>query len=115
VLTGRSLAKSDVWRQRRFGNEVLWSGSYDDEGRSLGLSAEQAPDQPTDTILFDSIRRFKGLEREVIVLVELDESEPKLEQLMYVGATRARRHLVMIADEERSSVPCGLARRGWVG
>jgi hypothetical protein len=66
VLSGRSLATSDAWRQRRFGKEVLWNGSYDDAGRSLGLSAEQAPDQPTDTILFDSIRRFKGLEREMV-------------------------------------------------
>jgi hypothetical protein len=96
VLTGRSLAKSDVWRQRNFGNEVLWNGSYDDAGHSRGLSADQAPDQPTDTILFDSIRRFKGLEREVVVLVELDEADPRLAQLTYVGATRARQHLVVI-------------------
>jgi superfamily I DNA/RNA helicase len=104
VLTGRSLAKSDVWRQRRFGNEVLWNGSSHDAGRSLGLSAEQAPDQPTDTVLLDSIHRFTGLEREVIVLVELDESDQRLAQLMYVGATRAKQHLAVIADDERSSV-----------
>jgi hypothetical protein len=96
VLTGRSLAKSDVWRQRRFGNVVLWNGSYDEAGRSLGLSADQAPVQPTDTILFDSIRRFKGLEREVVVLVELDESDDRRDRLMYVGATRAKQHLVVI-------------------
>jgi hypothetical protein len=108
VLTGRSLARSDVWRQRKFGNEVLWNGSYDDAGHSLGLSADEAPDQPSDTILCDSIRRFKGLEREVVVLVELDEADARLEQLMYVGATRARQHLVvigpaeLITDESRS-------------
>ena len=51
VLTGRSLAKSDVWRQRVFGNQVLWNGSCDVAGHSLGLSADRAPDQPTDTIL----------------------------------------------------------------
>jgi ATP-dependent exoDNAse (exonuclease V) beta subunit len=73
------------------------NGSYDEAGHSLGLSADRAPDQPTDTILFDSIRRFKGLEREVIVLVELDEQDPRLAQLMYVGATRARQHLVVIS------------------
>jgi hypothetical protein len=94
-LNGRSPAKSDVWHQRRFGNEVLWSGSYDDSGRSLGLSADEAPPQPTDTILFDSIRRFKGLEREVVVLVELDEPDERRDRLMYVGATRAKQHLVV--------------------
>jgi hypothetical protein len=96
VLSGRSLARSEVWRQRRFGNQVLWNGSYDDAGNSLGLSADDVPDQPTDTILCDSIRRFKGLDREVIVLVELDESDPRFAQLMYVGVTRAREYLVAI-------------------
>jgi UvrD-like helicase C-terminal domain len=96
VLTGVSLSRSAVWKQRQFGNQVLWNGSYDDEGHSLGLSADEAPDQPTDTILCDSIRRFKGLEREVIVLVEADESDPRLSQLMYVGTTRARQHLIVI-------------------
>ncbi len=75
---------------------MLWNGSYDDAGNSLGLSADEVPDQPTDTILCDSIRRFKGLDREVIVLVELDESDPRFAQLMYVGVTRAREYLVAI-------------------
>lgn len=96
VLTGVPLSRSAVWRQRRFGNQVLWNGSYADEGHSLGLSADAAPEQPTDTILCDSIRRFKGLEREVVVLVELDQSDRRLTQLMYVGSTRARQHLVVI-------------------
>ena len=48
-------------------------------------------------MLCDSIRRLKGLDREVIVLVELDESDPRFAQLMYVGATRAREYLVVIA------------------
>jgi superfamily I DNA/RNA helicase len=96
VLTGRSLAKSDIWRERRFGNQVLWNGSYDDAGHSLGLSADEAPEQPSDSILFDSIRRFKGLEREVVVLVELEPDDARLDQLLYVGATRAREHLVVV-------------------
>ncbi|MEP7378012.1 MAG: ATP-binding domain-containing protein [Chloroflexota bacterium] len=95
VLTGVPLSRSEVWRHRRFGNQVLWNGSYDDEGHSLGLAADVVPEQPTDTILCDSIRRFKGLEREVIVLVELDESDRRFTQQMYVGATRARQHLVV--------------------
>ena len=74
---------------------MLWNGSYDD-GHSLGLAADAAPDQPTDTILCDSIRRFKGLEREVVVLVEMDDSDRRIAQLMYVGSTRARQHLIVI-------------------
>jgi hypothetical protein len=97
VLTGRSLEDSAVWRQRRFGNEVLWNGGYDDAGHSLGLAADLVPEVPPDAILFDSIRRFKGLERPVVVLVELRPDDPRLDRLLYIGASRARQHLVVIA------------------
>jgi superfamily I DNA/RNA helicase len=98
VLTGGSLSTSAVWRQRTYGNEVLWNGSYDESGRTLGLAPELQPEQPSDVVLFDSIRRFKGLEREVVILVELDAVEPdRLEQFLYVGLTRALNHLVVIA------------------
>jgi len=96
VLSGHSHSESGVWRQQRFGNQVLWNGNYDADGRSLGLSAEEVPEQPTDTILFDTIRRFKGLEREVVVLVELRAEDPRIERLLYVGISRARHHLVVI-------------------
>ena len=83
--------------QRRFGNEVLWNGAVDDAGRTLGLAAADVPTLPSDAILCDSIRRFKGLERPVIVLVELKPDDPRLDRLLYVGASRARQHLVVIA------------------
>ena len=96
VLTGRSLEDSAVWRQCRFGNEVLWNGGYDAAGRTLGLASNLIPELPADAIVFDSIRRFKGLERPVIVLVELREDDKHLDRLLYIGASRARQHLVVI-------------------
>ncbi len=48
VLSGRTAAESDVWRQRRFGNEVLWNGAIDDAGRSLRLPSDEVPDEPPD-------------------------------------------------------------------
>jgi hypothetical protein len=96
VLTGRSLARSDAWRQRRFGDQALWNGDHDERGQHLGHSADDRSPQPPETILFETIRRFKGLEREVVVLVELDPSDAREGQLRYVGATRARQHLVVI-------------------
>ncbi|MBP1706086.1 MAG: hypothetical protein H6Q36_1825 [Chloroflexi bacterium] len=104
VLTGRSLAASDAWKARKRINPLLWNGSYDDDGRSLGLPAGRAPREPADVIRFDSIRRFKGLEREVAVLVELPEEGPRLDELLYVGLTRPTALLVVIA-------PPGLAAR----
>jgi len=51
-------------------------------------------------VLVESIPRFKGLERRVVVLAGLRESRHgTLAQLLYVGASRARTHLVVIADE----------------
>ena len=98
VLTGGSLEHSVTWRQRRFkGDLELWNGGVDDEGRSKGLSADQVPDQPPGTILCESIYRFKGLERDVVVLVEIRPDDERLERLLYVGATRAKHHLVVIA------------------
>jgi hypothetical protein len=98
VLTGARLDESAVWRQRQFGNEVLDNPAVDASGRHLGLAANDAPELPSDAIPCDTIRRFKGLERAVIVLVELGAvAAPKVEQMLYVGASRAQQHLVVIA------------------
>jgi superfamily I DNA/RNA helicase len=76
---------------------TLWNEALDDEGRSKGLPPEQIEDEPGDVVLFETIRRFKGLEREVIVLCELPEDAGRLDELLYVGLTRATTHLVVIA------------------
>ena len=48
-----------------------------------------------------TIHRYKGLEAPVVVLAEIDErvSEAELASLLYVGATRARSHLVVVSSE----------------
>ena len=111
VLTGARLEASAVWQApgRRFGNEVLGNPAVDDAGRNVGLAAHLVPPLPTDVILCDTIRRFKGLERPVIVLVELDPTDTRLDRLLYVGASRARQHLVVIASK---AVLERLGRRG---
>ncbi len=104
VLSGASPTRSGVWQARRFGNAVLWNEAFDDEGRSKGLPPEHVPDEPADVVLFETVRRFKGLEREVIVLCELPEDAGRLDELLYVGLTRATTHVVAVAPE-------GLAER----
>lgn len=101
VLTGVALEHSAVWRQRRFkGDLTLWNGSVDREGRSLALPADHVPPQPFDTILCETIHRFKGLEADVVVLVELRPDDPRLPMLLYIGASRAKQHLVVVARPE---------------
>jgi Nuclease-related domain/AAA domain/UvrD-like helicase C-terminal domain len=99
VLVGGSLEDSLIWQAsgHRFGNEVLWNGQVDDSGRLRGLAFSEVEPQPTDTTLVDSIRRFKGLDRSVVILAELRPDDPRLEQLLYIGLSRARHHLVVIA------------------
>jgi hypothetical protein len=99
VLTGARLEESAVWRQRRFGNEVLGNPSVDDAGRHLGAASHETPELPSDVILCDTIRRFKGLERPVVVLVELGGvARDRLDRHLYVGASRARQHLIVIGS-----------------
>ncbi len=100
VLSGRTATESAVWRTRIYGNQVLWNGAIDDAGRSLRLPADEVPDEPADVIQFETIRRFKGLEREVVILCELPETGERLDQLLYVGLTRATTQLVVIAPPE---------------
>ena len=47
-----------------------------------------------------TIRRFKGMERDVVVLVELPTEGDRLDELLYVGLTRATTELVVIAPPE---------------
>ena len=112
VLSGCSAAKSDVWRQRRFGNAVLWNEAIDEVGRSRGLPPEEVSDEPDDVVLFETIRRFKGLEREVIVLVELPDEGERLDQLLYVGLTRATTCVVIIAPPRLADRLRGTSRGG---
>jgi superfamily I DNA/RNA helicase len=52
-------------------------------------------------VLLETVRRFKGLERPVIVLTGIDELPAAEEQaLLYVGLSRARVHLVIVATEK---------------
>ena len=110
VLTGVSLERSDVWRQRVFGNEVLWNGQVDDAGRPNGLPADKVEQQPDDAILCDSIRRFKGLERPVVILTELRADDERMRRLLYVGMSRTLQHLVLVVSPEVAQAVLDLPR-----
>ena len=51
-------------------------------------------------VLLESIRRFKGLERPVVLLTAIDDLPVEEETAMlYVGLSRARVHLIVIATD----------------
>jgi hypothetical protein len=45
-------------------------------------------------------RCFKGLERDVVVLVELRPDDERLPKLLYIGASRAKHHLIAVVAPE---------------
>ncbi len=52
---------------------------------------------PGDAVLVTSIFRFKGLERQVVILVEAEDIRPeRRDEMLYVGGSRARGHLVIL-------------------
>lgn len=70
--------------------------------------AEQGADVEPGSLRYSTIGRFKGLESNVVILVNVDAMEgERNESLLYVGMTRARALLVfLVADTPR-------ARRVW--
>ena len=54
------------------------------------------------TVLSSSVHAFKGLERAVIILAELEEGHGDpgdLERYLYIGGSRARNDLIVLASE----------------
>ena len=98
VLTPRSPRSS--WLMRTDGSPV--------EAWPYRLMPEYGPEgavlpRPTkgNEVRVATIHRYKGLESSVVVLAELDDriAAGELDALVYVGATRARTHLVVVASE----------------
>jgi hypothetical protein len=59
VLSGTSAERSEVWRQRRFGNVTLWNEALGEAGRKE-LAPEEVAEEPPGVVLFETVRRFKG-------------------------------------------------------
>jgi hypothetical protein len=82
VLTPARAAKSELRRRGR-------ADGYE-------LSAEPAPGK----VLASTIHGFKGLERSVVILAEIGERHDEdLADYLYVGGSRARNHLIVLATE----------------
>ena len=68
-------------------------------GESIGrYGTAPSEDFSGESIRFDSIHRFKGLESKVVILTDMDGAVASNE-LMYVGLSRARLLLLVVASE----------------
>jgi hypothetical protein len=82
VLTPAGRDKSVLWQRREVGRFRL-------------SDAVEA-----DAVLWSSVHAFKGLERAVVILAELGERhDSDMERYVYVGGSRARHHLIVLATE----------------
>ena len=88
ILTPRGRSKSKLTRFFQVGSFSLTSSWADPDPRR---------------ILYTTIYSFKGLESPIIILTELDGiTQNNLNELLYVGISRARHHLIVLCDEENA-------------
>ena len=80
VVLSHRARKSKVWQTRRFGNVEL---------------VDHGENQGPGTVIFSSIQAFKGLEADVVILCDAQLGETS--QLMYVGSSRAKHTLIVLA------------------
>ena len=85
ILTPRSQNRTLFRSGRRVGKYTLTTGYP----------------PPLECVQVSSIHAFKGLERRIVILVEIDRyASPDLDRVLYVGCSRARTHLLLLVDAD---------------
>jgi hypothetical protein len=81
------------------------NNSFLKEGTKIGnLSINWNNEIAENRILCSTIHSFKGLESPVVILCELSGlNAKKSKELLYVGVSRAKNHLIFIIDEQHYS------------
>lgn len=88
ILSPKSAAKSELSRIQKVGNFQLTTNW----------------DIDNNEVFYTTIHSFKGLESPVIILVEIGEPGSLIsDELLYVGFSRARNHLVIICHHQWAS------------
>ena len=89
VLVGDSLTKKDKYAMLT-NFKLPMNGSWSVEN---GFKANH--------LLLDTVKRFKGLEAEIVIIWGLpDIASGELNEILYVGATRAKSQLLFIGNKE---------------
>ncbi len=92
VLTGNNLGT---------GTSLLgnYFTKYNEGNKKDNLYFVKAEQNDEDEIVFDSIRRYKGLEREIVILFDLEDALNNPEE-MYIGLSRPKLILDIIGTEK---------------
>ncbi len=70
------------------------------EGRAGASRLTPSPDPAPGEVFATTIHAFKGLERPVVILAGLEDSARLTDDLLYVGCSRARNHLIVLCRDE---------------
>ena len=65
------------------------------------LSAQENPDP--NCIRVTAVQNYRGLERKVVILVELDNRSVNYPEILYIGMSRAKDHLVVLFSADLGS------------
>ena len=82
------------------------------------LSGIVAPDISEDRVSFTTARKFKGLEADIIILIDGDAqtfSNDEGRRLFYVGASRGKHYLnvaVLLSSEEEEALAEAIKEKG---
>jgi hypothetical protein len=103
VLSGKGRERSELAAISHIGDFALrkFTGDYTEDGKQIYTEGE---------LELDSIYRYKGRQKAVIILTELDFSDwsERVERLIYCGCTRARLELMVLMSEQAGA--CVLQR-----
>jgi superfamily I DNA and RNA helicase len=95
VLYGKGREKSHIAKLTKIGPFSLkqFTGEYTENGENIYTEGN---------LLVESIYRFKGLQKAVVIFAELDFEKwnKHLERVIYTGCTRARLELSVLMSKE---------------
>lgn len=86
ILTPKGIEKTALKVEEQLGGFTLTSVEKNEQER----------------IRFTSIPKYRGMERQVVIVVELDETVHDLEKNFYLGASRAKTKLIILASNKLS-------------
>ena len=87
-----------VLSPRRLENSVL--AEVEEVGELPLIDCSRTLDAPQECLRFSTIHSFKGLESQVVIVVDIEDVEDaRIQSLLYVGMTKARGLLILLSHE----------------
>ena len=103
VLSADTTEGNELFTNRQIAKYFLGNPHLDMQGFRIPKPIGELPPRDPEQVIFDSAKRFKGLEAGAVVLVDVpDPGEPgsKERRVLYAGVTRATTYLSIIATAD---------------